>query len=344
MHDNLISLIFFKDDVLKNNYFKKFNNHPIKYKDKYPNIQKYLDNRYNDSDSLLETLYRIYYKIEIKPICKTCGKPLVFHKSTKKQREKFIENKCFQTYCSISCEMKDKEVIDKQNNTCLEKYGSVNNTKKQQETCLSKYGVNTLFKDKNAREKARKTSLIKYGVEIPSQSKIIKEKTKNTCLEKYGVSSTLNLDKCKLRCNTKEAKRKEYLTKKKNNSFNKSKPEDICYELLKEKYSDIIRQYRSEEYPFNCDFYIPSLNLYIEYQGSHFHKGHPFDENNPNDISELNRLNEKLNRYNKKSQYDMIIYTWTNLDVRKRKIAKENNLNWIEFFNINELKEWLAKN
>ena len=39
--------------------------------------------------------------------------------------------------------------------------------------------------------------------------------------------------------------------------------------------------------------------------------------------------------------YDNAISTWTIRDVNKRKIAKENKLNWIEFFSILELNEWL---
>ena len=39
--------------------------------------------------------------------------------------------------------------------------------------------------------------------------------------------------------------------------------------------------------------------------------------------------------------YDNAITTWTIRDINKRKIAKENNLNYIEFWNINELKDWL---
>ena len=30
--------------------------------------------------------------------------------------------------------------------------------------------------------------------------------------------------------------------------------------------------------------------------------------------------------------YDNSIYTWTDLDVRKREVATNNNLNWIEVF------------
>ena len=105
-------------------------------------------------------------------------------------------------------------------------------------------------------------------------------------------------------------------------------------------------QYRSELYPFNCDFYIPSIDTYIEYNGSQYHHKHPFDENNEDDIKELNRLKEleqeKL-KTNKHTQYTFIIYTWTDLDIRKRKIAKENNLNFIEFWSVQELKDWLDK-
>ena len=147
---------------------------------------------------------------------------------------------------------------------------------------------------------------------------------------------------------SEEVQKKTYNTKLKNHSFNISYQEDVCFDLLKEKYSDCIRQYKSDLYPYNCDFYIPSLDLYIEYNGSHYHHYHPFDINDDNDINELNRLKEKAENSNahkngKKSQYDNIIYTWTILDSKNRNIAQQNNLNYIEFWNINEVKEWINK-
>lgn len=39
--------------------------------------------------------------------------------------------------------------------------------------------------------------------------------------------------------------------------------------------------------------------------------------------------------------YNNAITTWTIRDVNKRNIAKNNNLNWIEFWNIDELKKWI---
>lgn len=48
--------------------------------------------------------------------------------------------------------------------------------------------------------------------------------------------------------------------------MNTSKSEEMSYVLLVERFgaNDILRQYKSEEYPFACDFYIKSRNIYIE--------------------------------------------------------------------------------
>ena len=141
-----------------------------------------------------------------------------------------------------------------------------------------------------------------------------------------------------------QRKKREYETKKKNHTFNVSKPEMICFELLKQKYSNVIHGFRSELYPFNCDFYIPSLDLYIECHFSHYHNCEPFDLNNKEHIKELEILKskseEKHKIKNKKNQYDNIIYTWTNLDVRKLKTFKENKLNYKIFYTEKEFKEW----
>ena len=66
---------------------------------------------------------------------------------------------------------------------------------------------------------------------------------------------------------------KRNATLRKNNSYNKSKSEEKIYNLLLTKFnkSDIIRQYKSDLYPFACDFYIKSLDLYIEYNGHWTH-------------------------------------------------------------------------
>ena len=83
----------------------------------------------------------------------------------------------------------------------------------------------------------------------------------------------------------KQRKAKEYATKKKNNSFSTSKPEDRVYAFLCKRFNvdDVIRQFKSEKYPFNCDFYIKSLDFYIECNFSWTHGGHFFDESSKED-------------------------------------------------------------
>ena len=332
-YDHLISKVFFKNNQLYNKYFKRFFKDPIKYKDKYQNIKEYLSNRYIDSKDIRETLYRIYRNIEIRPICKTCGKELKLQIVNKK-------NQVFPTYCSILCEMKDPEVMKKHNQSCFKKYGSINNSQKTKQTCLEKYGVKAGFN--NGKE--RKTKLEKYG----SETYVNPNKAKETCLKKYGVTSPLCLEKTRINRKSIKSLEKEYNTKRENNTFNTSTPEEQSYELLKEKYPDVVRQYRSYLYPFNCDFYIPSLDLYIECHYSQFHCKHQFDSTNKNYLLYLEELKEKANKserhkIGKESQYDRIIYVWTDLDIRKFNIPKENNLNYKAFYNINNLAEWLKK-
>lgn len=257
---------------------------------------------------------------------------------------------------------------DKANKTKLKKYGGYF-TEKYKETMLNKYGVEHPAQNKEIHEKIKKTNIEKYGVEYPAQSSVIKEKIintnikkygvkyasqleaikekqKKTCLEKYGVDTFFKTRKLKDLCHSEHTNYKRNKTNQNNLKCCKfSKEENKVYELIKEKFSNIIRQYTSKEYPFNCDFYIPEINTYIEYNGSHYHHYHPFNNENLDDIKELKRLQklaDKKIKENKKSQYSNIIYTWTDLDVRKRNTAKNNKLNFIEFWNIDEVQKWLS--
>ena len=172
------------------------------------------------------------------------------------------------------------------------------------------------------------------------------EKNRQTCLEKYGVDNWFKTKEN----HSLELEKRRIETMKLNNSFGNriSKQEKEIYDKLIIIFPNIKTQYKSKLYPFNCDFYIPSLDLYIEFNGSDLHGFHPFDKTNKDDILRLNDLIErskKLKEQDKrvKNRYDYSIYTWTDLDIRKRNTVKENNLNFIEFWNINEVKEWVTK-
>lgn len=107
------------------------------------------------------------------------------------------------------------------------------------------------------------------------------------------------------------------------------------YEFLSQ-YIDVIRQFDNDErYPFNCDFYIEDLDLFIECNFHWTHGGHPYNENSIADQVNVQRWKAKNTRY-----YDNAINTWTKRDVEKRNKAKEENLNYIEFWSFKELKEY----
>ena len=312
-------------------------------------IKKYLLNRYEYSDSFAETLWRIKLHIENRPTCVQCGKPVKYYKAGK-----------FSEFCSIKCAMNSDKVKQHCKDLLQEKYGvdnvyqleSVKNKIKQ--TCIEKYGVDNYRKTEESKIKIRETSLKRYGTEYPSQSQLFKDKVKNTNREKYGYDYGLqspeikqkSIDTCREKYGSdyyfqsnkfkelfndknfvRNAKLKEYETKKKNGSFKFSKSEKLLLDFIKEKYPDTIYQYSTDpRYPFNCDFYIPSLDLFIEYNGHWTHGPHLFDKNNEEDLKLLEKWQKE---YKIKGTKGGGIDTWTKRDPLKLKTAKENNLNYL---------------
>ena len=140
--------------------------------------------------------------------------------------------------------------------------------------------------------------------------------------------------------NRESTKRKIIATKRKHQSFVLSNPEKCILQQLLQVFPDVIHQYYSEKYPYNCDFYIPSLDLYIEYHGTWTHGGRPFDKNDESCIEQLNAWKEKA----KTSKfYQTAIDTWTDLDIRKRQCTIDNNLNWLCFYNWSQYEQWLSE-
>ena len=118
-----------------------------------------------------------------------------------------------------------------------------------------------------------------------------------------------------------------YKTKKKNNSFNTSKPEEDYYQHLLSTYpeEDIQRQYSDERYPYRCDFHIISEDLFIEINYSWCHGKHPFNPENSEDL----RIKDFLLEKSKTSYYyEWALKVWTIKDPEKLKTLRENNLNF----------------
>lgn len=162
------------------------------------------------------------------------------------------------------------------------------------------------------------------------------EKAKETYKKKWGeynISKT-NYFRDFISNNKDKIMSKIYNTKRKNNSFNISHIEDRIYNEIVKKYPSVIRQYHEKRYPFYCDFYIPERDLFIEYQGNWTHGGEPYI-GTPEQQEKINLWKSKNTAF-----YNKAISDWSIRDVLKRKTAKDNKLNWIEFFNYNDFIEW----
>lgn len=229
-------------------------------------------------------------------------------------------------------------VKNKVKNTCLQKYGveyscqSNNNKEKAKKTKLIRYNSTTF----NNRTKARQTCIEKYGVDYATKTAETKAKYKQTCLQKYNVTNFAKTDlfKTKLKVINKNRLDKSYNTKHKNGTFNTSSTEKRFYEYLLTKYpkEDIFQQYTDPRYPFICDFYIKSKDLFIELNLHWTHGGKPF--NKATDYTKVAVWNEKA----KTSKfYQNAIKTWTVRDVNKLSYFKQNKLNYKIFYSIEEL-------
>lgn len=90
---------------------------------------------------------------------------------------------------------------------------------------------------------------------------------------------------------SKEMQDKINETKRKNHTFNTSKIENKLYKEIKLIFPSVIAQYNKDDrYPWNCDFYIPELDMFIEFQGSWTHGKHPFDYNSEEDQEILKKM------------------------------------------------------
>lgn len=206
---------------------------------------------------------------------------------------------------------------------------------KRKNYVLDKYKVNSVATLPEVQAKTTKTCNERYGG-IGYASKELREKSSNTLYNRFGV---YNPSQCP------ELQYKKYITQEKNKTFNKSKAEDYIFSQLLSVFPNTKRQYSSELYPFPCDFYIPEFDLYIEYQGFFSHGNYntkksygPYDPNNPEHKKILKEWQIKADQ--NKPRYKTAIHTWTVTDPLKRKIVKEKNLNWIEFFTLEQFNFW----
>lgn len=279
--------------------------------------------------------------------------------------------------------MRKESVRQKAQNTCIERYGtktyaeslagrarlhdiitSVDVGFRMRETCMGRYGAKTwsqsdvghrklheIMSSEQMRDKIRSGYISNYGVshymkteagrEIARKNMSLPERRnsiRQSFMAKYGVPNALLIS---------AVHEKGWKTKRDNGTCNTSKPEETLYLLLCDVFgaSCVFRQYNLDSrYPFNCDFYINFLDVFIELNASWTHGGHWFDETNPLDIERLLSWSDKCVGLNSR-YYKCAIHTWTVRDVMKRQRAIDNNLNYLVFWDndLTDAKLWLSQ-
>lgn len=232
-----------------------------------------------------------------------------------------------------------KKHMEKIKQVKFDKYGdcNYNNRESSKLTCLEKYGVDNPFKD---TEKIKSSYMKKLGVDHPMHSESIvnkvvgkhnykqsTEKAHKTYKEKTGYDNPSQ---------NPEVKKKIIETKIKNGVYDEPgvfNLERKLEKILVRKFGkeDVVNHYRDSRYSrktgyvFSCDFYIPSLDLFIELNAHPTHGNHPF--NNLTDSEEAERLFKSNKVWNKN-----LVQTWVVRDVEKKSIAEKNNLNYIVLY------------
>lgn len=205
-------------------------------------------------------------------------------------------------------------------------------------TCLQKYGAPRYL---DSQEGVEKIALIKSTPEFRNRmrdiisSDAVQAKTRQTSMAKYGTASPAQ---------TKAVQDKIYNTKKKNHTVNSSKAEVFVYDMLVDRFGvdDITHQYKDDRrYPFACDFYVKSLDLFIELN-LHWSHGHHWFGSCDGDLAELDRW--KMRSVNGSEYYAVAISTWTLRDIKKRDTAILNSLNYVVFWrnDLSDFKAWFA--
>lgn len=238
----------------------------------------------------------------------------------------------------VPCSTMAPEVREKVAATNLARYGyrcSFKNAAVQakfRENCMKKYGVPNTGCLPSTIEKRKQTLLEQYGVDNPMKCEEIRQRASDTLEARYGARYTFNVP---------EIAEKAWLAQKTHRTYKKSKSEDKLYGLLVERFgeNDVERQHSSLEYPFHCDFYIKSRDMYIELNAYFVHGGHWFDATDEADAALLAKWQAGAEQH---TTYTGAIRCWCGSDVAKRDAARAAKLNYVVFWDwkLRDAKLW----
>jgi hypothetical protein len=202
----------------------------------------------------------------------------------------------------------------------------------------------------------------RYGVWNASQSEEIKQKKIDTCRKNYGVDYNFQRKETIAKSHSDEIIKKQSKSRKRTlkqkygveNSYliedvvrrtydsTKSKSEKYFEDRLKECDIKFVAQYKDEKYPHYCDFYLPEYDCYIELNIFWSHHQGWFNSKDKNCKKKLKHLQDKIDSTSGETSkfYKRSLETWTEVDLEKREVARDNNLNYKVFWTQEEIKEF----
>lgn len=175
-------------------------------------------------------------------------------------------------YCCADCWRENSELVkiarERQENTCLERYGSKTN-----------------LQTEDFKIKREATCMEKYGTKFPSQAQEVKDRVANTCIEKYGHSCSLgnpevllkakqtNLDKygVEYALQSNEVYNKTRDTLLENATGKGSDEERKIYDVILSKYPEAIHSKREGKYILDIYLELNGQKIDIECDGWYWH-------------------------------------------------------------------------
>lgn len=161
------------------------------------------------------------------------------------------------------------------------KIGGLSN-EKMKKTCMNLYGTEIAMQSSIVQNNYKSSCIENLGVSNPLLNKAVKDKQSQTNIERYGVTFYFQ---------SSSFQQKSYQTKKKNNSFQQSKPEEQLYEILKFHFGEYcVDRQKLINNLWPIDFYINSVDTYVQYDSY----WHGYDSSGKlRDINEVSELKHK---------------------------------------------------
>lgn len=204
-------------------------------------------------------------------VCNQCDKNFC-----NKPKPKYLNSEyhfCSKCCANLACK-KGGVLFKKKENNYIKKYGSTHHFRNEKiqekriESCVKKYGGRCPMSSKEVKDKTKNVFLQKYGDHF-SRLDSIKQKKKDTCLKKYGVDSFTKTDMFKKSVDWAEVARKGLKTRSQQGNLRISKIENKFHQFLLENFSNVETQVPIREW--NLDFYLPELEIYIQFDGNYWH-------------------------------------------------------------------------